>query len=443
MRWLPRSLFRQNLLLLVALILLGQLISALVFIFAVQQPRAVRLAGLAAQQVQAIQQAAARLEDGPRQAFLAAMNVGDEFRVLPAAALPLDRTEFAGFDEPDSVAVRGFLRRLRVALGERAQIVRWQASDRSIWVGILIGDDPYWVTLRGGQLLPVAPWLFLGLSAAATLLAILGAVGISRRINRPLARLVEAAQVMGKGERPPHLADDGPQEIATVAASFNQLADDLAALDRERAVMLAGVSHDLRTPLTKLRLALDISEARLEPALFAQMGRHIEEIDGLLDQFLAFARIGGDEVPCRCAIDPLVGAVAEAFIAEGVVLHQQLGAAVRLPVREKAIRRLLFNLLDNARKYGGGEVALVTRVDGGCCRIEVCDDGPGIAPQDVERLLQPFVRADAARAGKPGTGLGLAIVRRIVDLHGGKLELTPRGDGKPGLRVSVALPLAT
>ena len=152
-----------------------------------------------------------------------------------------------------------------------------------------------------------------------------------------------------------------------------------------------------------IRSYYDISEARLEPALFAQMGRQIDEIDGLLDQFLAFARIGDDEEPRRCAIDPLVGAVAEAFIADGMALHLQTGAGVSLLLREKAIRRLLFNLLENARKYGGGEVAIVTRVDGGCCRIEVCDDGPGIPAQDVERLLQPFVRADAARAGKPGT----------------------------------------
>lgn len=443
MRWLPRSLFHQNLLLLITLILLGQLVSTLVFAFAVQQPRAVRLAGLAAHQVLALQQAATRLETDQRQAFLAALNVGNEFRVLPAEASSFAVSQAGASSRPESIAMRGFMRRLREVLGEQAQVVRWQAADASIWVGILIGDDPYWVTLRGGQLLPVEPWLFLGLSGGATLLAILGAIGISRRINRPLARLVEAARVMGRGERPPRQADDGPKEIATVVNSFNQLADDLAALDRERAVMLAGVSHDLRTPLTKLRLALDISEARLEPDLLLQMRRYVEEINGLLDQFLAFARIGDGEVASDLAIDELVGAVAHSFVVEGMALRVELNAAVRLPIREKAMRRLLINLLDNARKYGGSEATVTTSVAGGWCRIEVCDDGPGIAPQDTGRLLQPFVRADAARAGKPGTGLGLAIVRRVVDLHGGTLDLLPRGNGRSGLRVSVGLPLTT
>lgn len=443
MRLLPRSLFHQNLLLIVVLILLGQLTSGVVFIFAVQQPRVVKLARMVAQQVVAVQMTATELGDEQRARFLAAMQVGDEFRLLPAAALPLDSTDFSGFDEPEAMVVRMFLRELRATLAERAQVVRWQATDRSIWVGLLLGDEPYWLTLRGGQLLPAAPWLFIGISGIATGLALLGAVGISRRINRPLARLVDAARALGRGERPPHLDERGPSEIATVAASFNQLADDLETLDRERAVMLAGVSHDLRTPLAKLRLALDISENRLEPDLFAQMERSIEDIDRLLDQFMAFARIGSDEAVETVDASALVRSVVAGFDQRGERIAIEPAPAVWLPLRPLACRRLLANLLDNAIKYGEGSISVRSRLADGQWLLEVVDGGPGIAAEEVERLLQPFVRASDARAGLPGAGLGLAIVRRIVELHGGRLTLGARADGQRGLAVTVSLPLIT
>jgi two-component system, OmpR family, osmolarity sensor histidine kinase EnvZ len=443
MRLLPRSLFRQNLLLIVLLIILGQLASGLVFVFAVQQPRVAKLADMFASQVLAVRQAAVAMTPAQRTAFVTVMSVGDEMRVLPAESLSLDRNEFAGFDEPDNFAVRSFLRQLRQKLGGNVDIVRWQAVDRSIWIGLLLGDQPYWVTLRGGQVLPVAPWAFIAASLGATLLALLGAVWISRRINRPLAHLVAAANVMGKGERPAALDETGPHEIATVAASFNQLADDLARLDRERTVMLAGVSHDLRTPLTKLRLALDLSEARLEADLFDQMARYIDDIDGLLDQFLAFARIGSDEIAQPMEVNGLIESVLAGYARQGVSIAASLDVAPALYLRPMAFRRLLVNLLDNAIKYGESDFCVKTEVDRGCWQLSVIDGGPGIADADKVRLLQPFARANDARAGKPGAGLGLAIACRIAELHGGTLTLGGRSDHRSGLVAAVGLPLST
>lgn len=440
---MPRTLFRQNLLLMVVLILLGQLISGLVFVFAVQQPRAVKLARLAAQQVSAVQLAAAEMDAGQRARFLAAMAVGTEFQVFPAAALPLDRTRFVGFDEPDTIAVRIFVRQLRAVLGERAQIVRWQDSDHSIWIGLLLGDDPYWITFRGGQLEPVAPWLFIGISGVTSALALLGAFWISRRINRPLQRLVDAAGAMGRGEKPQWLDPVGPTEIATVAGSFNQLADDLASRDRERAIMLAGVSHDLRTPLSKLRLALDISEARLEPELFEQMGRSITDIDRLLDQFMDFARGGEAEAVEDVEADGLIQAVLNAYRQTGAQIEARLTGGRCVLLRPLAWRRLLVNLLDNALKYGAAPIRVASRIEDGCWIMTVSDAGPGIAATEVARVLQPFARGSEARGGQPGAGLGLTIVQRICEQHGGTLYLGSHADGAPGLVATVRLPLLT
>ena len=443
MRLLPRSLFRQNLLLIVLLIVLGQLIGALVFIVAVQQPRAANLADMFANQVLAVRKATAGMSATQMQDFLSAMSVGDEIRLLPAESLSIDQSEFAGFDEPDNFAVRGFLRQLRQKLAGNVDVIRWQAADRSIWIGLLLGDKPYWIALRGGQLLPWAPWTFVAASLVAALLALIGAVWISRRINRPLANLVDAARLMGKGELPARLDESGPQEIATVAASFNQLVADLVEIDRERSLMLAGVSHDLRTPLAKLQLALDLSEKRLEPELFAQMTRYIVDIDALLDQFLAFARIGTDETVQSIEVNALIESVLAGYARQGIVITANLATAPALLLRPMAFRRLLVNLLDNAVKYGEQDFCLATTLVSNRWNLSVTDAGPGIPEAERGRLRQAFTRGSDARAGQPGSGLGLAIASRIAELHGGQLLLDGRRDGKSGLVASVSLPLAT
>jgi two-component system osmolarity sensor histidine kinase EnvZ len=268
------------------------------------------------------------------------------------------------------------------------------------------------------------------------LLSLIGAWLIVSRINRPLKALAAAASDIGKGRTPAPLPESGAAEIETLARSFNQMSQNLARLDADRALILAGVSHDLRTPLARLRLSTEMSGS--DEALKQGMIADIADMDSIIGQFLDFARTQSEE-----PLEP----TDLAALAREVVQHQlRLGHAVQADIepvpiqalRRMGIKRLISNLVDNALAYGEKEVCVATRGEGGKLVLEVQDRGPGIPPQETERLKQPFTRLERARSGRGGSGLGLAIVDRIARHHGGSLELLPREGG--GLVARVSLP---
>jgi two-component system osmolarity sensor histidine kinase EnvZ len=281
------------------------------------------------------------------------------------------------------------------------------------------------------------PWQSLGWTGLALLLSLAGAWLIVSRINQPLKALAAAAGDIGKGKTPLPLPESGPVEIETLARSFNQMSQDLARLNADRALILAGVSHDLRTPLARLRLSTEMGESdeMLRQGMIADIG----EMDSIIGQFLDFARTQSEE-----PLEP----TDVAALAREVVEHQsRLGHAVQsnieaVPVRSlrrMGIKRLIANLVDNALAYGEKDVCVATRSEGGKLIVEVLDRGPGIPAGEAERLKQPFTRLEQARSGKGGSGLGLAIVDRIARHHGGSFDLLPREGG--GLIARVSLPL--
>ncbi|MGH8688501.1 MAG: ATP-binding protein, partial [Burkholderiales bacterium] len=228
------------------------------------------------------------------------------------------------------------------------------------------------------------------------------------------------------GETPEPLAERGPRELATVSAAFNRMASDLAALERERAMVLAGISHDVRTPLSRLRLALEMSGA--EPAAAQGMSADIEEMDQVVGQFLEFAR--GESEP-RTPQDPamLLAEVAEHYAKLGRRVEVRAALAGEFPFARTALRRAVTNLVDNALRYAGEPVEVEARREADGLVIEVLDRGPGIPEDETERLKRPFTRLEPARSGRGGSGLGLAIVERIARAHGGRLELAARPGG--------------
>ena len=201
------------------------------------------------------------------------------------------------------------------------------------------GAESYWLNLP--SVFPTREFTgaWLAATLASMLLALLGAWWLQRHINRPLVQVVGAAQQLAQGQSPATLPDDGPEEIATVARSFNQMAQSLATADHERALMLAGVSHDLRTPLTKLRLGVEIAGAQVDAPLAASMARSIDEMDGIVGQFLQFARSGEAEAPTTASLNDLAQAVAEAQADHGRALVLELGALPDVPVRPQALPR--------------------------------------------------------------------------------------------------------
>jgi two-component system osmolarity sensor histidine kinase EnvZ len=233
------------------------------------------------------------------------------------------------------------------------------------------------------------------------------------------------------------VTESGPSEIAALARSFNQMADDLKRLDDERALLLAGVSHDLRTPLSRIRLGIEMMDDKGDTELRAGLVQDIEEIDGAVGQFLDFARLRDAEtaVP-NTELNALAENVVARYVRTDRPVHFRPGQVPPLVLRPLATQRLLANLIDNALRYGEGRVEVVTSVEDDNAVIEVLDRGPGIPPEAAEHMLRPFTRLDAARAGS-GTGLGLAIVDRIARMQGGTVKLLQRDGG--GLRARVEL----
>lgn len=431
MRW-PRTLFGRNFLLIVGLILVGQITTALVFLHYAQRPRIEMLAVFAAGQIGTL--------DATLRSLPAAERAQLRDKINRAGSLQVQTGDFGGTASAPlwNPYVRVFVAALQRQFGDRAAL-RWQAdADGKVQVALHVNGSPYW--FRMSDRLVSAPFStgWLGSTVLYALLALIGAYLIQQRINRPLLALADAAEKIGKGEVPAPLSDRAPDEIAAVIRSFSQMTRSLARQDEERAIMLAGVSHDLRTPLTKLQLGIALLEGQHDADLTAGMVRHVEEINAVIAQFVDFARSGSDEPEQAGELNPLIVALAAEHAQRGSEFALALAPLPPMLFRPIAMRRLLTNLMTNAQCYGKVGLSVTTEVLADGCRINVLDRGPGIAPMQIEAVLQPFVRGDAVRGTHSGAGLGLAIVDRIARLHGGWVQLQPRDGG--GLHVSVYLP---
>ncbi|MBI2316989.1 MAG: HAMP domain-containing protein, partial [Betaproteobacteria bacterium] len=261
---------------------------------------------------------------------------------------------------------------------------------------------------------------WLGWGTLALALSLLAAYFIVTRINHPLRALALAAAQIGKGRRPAPLPESGPDEIRTLSRAFNQMSSGLARLDEDRALILAVSGGD-----EQMRQG---------------MNADIEEMDRIIEQFLDFARADGGEAPELAQLSSLAAASADHHMKLGHALAADCNPTPPIPLKPKAMHRAISNLIDNALRYGGGEVKLTTREERGNSVLEVHDRGPGIPEGEAERLKQPFTRLEASRSGHSGSGLGLAIVDRIVRAHGGRFDLLARSGG--GLTARIVLPLA-
>ncbi|MBP8298251.1 MAG: HAMP domain-containing protein, partial [Burkholderiales bacterium] len=304
----------------------------------------------------------------------------------------------------------------------------------------------YWAgaTLpRADDELPTRVLIWSGIVLFVLLVA---AYFCARRMNSPLRQLQDAVAAVGKGQMPPPLPESGPTEIAGLAKGFNRMTSNLKQMELDRALLLAGVSHDLRTPLARLRLVAEM--AVHDESMKDGMVDDIEEMDRIINQFLDFAR-GEDNTPLAMNdLNALAEECAERYRRKGqAITFTPAPDLPPLPLRARSIERALINLVDNAYRYGSPAVDIAVRRDGGNAVVEIADRGPGIPPSEVERLKQPFTRLDTARGsaagGKLGSGLGLAIVDRVVTLHGGEFTLQLREGGGTLARIALPLPPMT
>lgn len=256
-----------------------------------------------------------------------------------------------------------------------------------------------------------------------------GAALVSRQIGRPLADLAAAARALGSGQTGVTAPVSGPEDVRNASTAFNAMAERLGRqLNRQRQ-MLWALSHDLRTPITAIRLRAELVE---DEATRQRLLDSAAEMEQLTEQALALARAGASE-ETRSRVD--LAEIARTLCGElqdmGFNVTAEASPPLMIECRPSEIARALRNLAENAAKYGGGGIMRVYRNEGGEAVAEVRDDGPGVPPDLISRVTAPFFRADEARSGEQGgVGLGLAIVQAIADSHGGRLVLenrTPRG----------------
>lgn len=327
------------------------------------------------------------------------------------------------------------MEKVRESLGKNTRFAAKHNGVEALWVSFFIGNEEFWVALPKEHIARPASQILLVWGSLIFGLAMLGAYFIARQVAYPLQQLAQAAQQVGQGATLQPLPERGAHEIVTVTRAFNQMSADLTANERERALVLAGISHDLRTPLTRVRLA---AEFIVDETLREGLAADVEQMDTVIQQFLNYARLDENEVVTQLNIKSLVCEVAERFEQQAKSLTLELHDVPMLQVRPLLLKRALSNLLDNAIKHGGGKISLLLKQEGNQVILAITDCGTGIPTAQHEAVKRPFARLETSRSNVTGTGLGLAIVERTARLHGGEFNLGNSAEG--GLVAQLILP---
>lgn len=428
----PRSLLWRSVLLIAILLVVANLAWVQIFRYSERTPRARQQAQQIASVINLTRWALIASDPTRRFELLSELSKSEGIQIYADSAERIEPLPARPF-------IQEVARELKRQLGPETQVTMTRGGVRGVWVSFSIDDDAYWVYMPRARLERNEPLRWLGWGALVLVLALGGAYFIVSLINRPLQELTRAARQMGQGATPKPVSERGPSETGTLAQAFNTMAADLKRLDDERALLLAGVSHDLRTPLARIRLGLEMLGNEGDAELKAGLVQDIEDIDVAIGQFLDFARLRDvEEAAPGADLHALVENVVSRYARGGKPVHAEASHTPPMPLRMRAMQRLLGNLIDNALRHAGGQLVEV-RTGSGARHVfvEVLDRGPGIPAEAAERMLQPFTRLDTARSGS-GTGLGLAIVDRVAKMHGGTVKLLPREGG--GLRARVELP---
>ena len=322
-------------------------------------------------------------------------------------------------------------RALRRDLNRKFSLV-WNGPPGMIRVDVQLATGVMTVDVPRKRLYVGALYIFFAWLAGVTILLLGIAILFLRNQVRAIRRLALAAEAFGMGRDPGPIRPEGAIEVRRAATAFNRMQDRIRRFLTQRTAMLAGVSHDLRTPLTRLRLAI----AMLPPDIADTDGMNddVTEMERLIGLYLTFARGEGTEQPQPTDIALLIEDLAARAARGGAAIALDLAHLPQAVVRPEAMRRALSNLLDNAARHANRIVVAAAPEGGQMLRIVIDDDGPGIPAERREQMLRPFESGSAA-----GTGLGLAIARDIVAAHGGTLRLDTSPLG--GLRVAITIPL--
>ena len=427
---------------LLALLLLGSIAAWLQTLRALEfEPRAIQTAQQLASQVNLSRAALVHSDAIARLSLLKTMSDQEGLHIVPRE--PTDR--FTPFNT-DSLS-RQVARELTTRLGPGTVVANSVNGQAGLWVGFVISGDDYWLQTDQNKFHPAdgKTWgIWLGLAAV---LSLAGAALIARLINRPLKALSFAASRMREGNFEASRLDESVQtgEIREVNIGFNRMAQRLSKVEQDRAVMLAGISHDLRTPLARLRLETEMSVA--DPDARAHMAADITQLDAIIGKFLDYARPDKDKLANVVLADVVEACTYSYKNQPDINITVQLEDNLMVVADEVELGRIISNLLENARRYGKSADTGIARIHIAAISrdkwvlIKIRDHGIGVAPAQLANLTQPFFRGEAARTAANGAGLGLAIVEKTVQRMGGAFTLTNSATG--GLSANMRLQRVT
>ena len=423
---------------LLALLLLGSIAAWLQTLRVLEfEPRAIQTAQQLASQVNLSRAALVHADAIGRLSLLKTMSDEEGLHIIPRE--PSDT--YKPFNA-DSVS-RQVARELTTRLGPGTVVASSVNGQEGMWVGFMIEGDDYWLQTDQSRFNPAGrrTWgIWLGVAAV---LSLLGAALIARLINRPLKALSFAASRMREGNFEASRLDESVQtgEIREVNIGFNRMAQRLSKVEQDRTVMLAGISHDLRTPLARLRLETEMSVT--DPDALAHMAADIAQLDAIIGKFLDYARPDKDKLE-NVVLKDVVEACTFAYQNQtDIQITTQLDDNLSVVADEVELGRIISNLLENARRYGKSVDTGIARVHisavgrDSWVLIKIRDHGIGVAPAQLANLTQPFFRGEAARTAANGAGLGLSIVEKTVQRMGGAFTLTNSHTG--GLSANMRL----
>ena len=421
--------FWRTFILLSLLMLCSTLLWLLMFRTQEYEPRVLRNAHQIATVVNLTRNALIHTDSISRVSLLKSLDAEEEVKLVVRE--PGDR--FQPFGE-SSLEVR-LAQALIERLGADTVVASSVNGDQGLWVGFQIERDSYWLQMNPERMRPLSNAAWLVWLALAVALSLLGALAITARINRPLKLLSLAAGRVREGRYRDTALDEevNTPEIREVNAGFNRMAERLAKVEDERKLMLAGISHDMRTPLARLRLETELSV----PETDAQraMAADIDQLDDIIDKFLGYARPDHTEL-APVLLAPVISKCITPFTSAS-----RMDIAVHVPedllVMADAVElgRVVSNLLENARRYGQSKqdgishVEIEAQAHDKRVMLRIRDQGSGVPEEQLEHLTQPFYRGDAARTSAMGSGLGLAIVERAIERMGGQFRVFNHAQG--------------
>ncbi|NOQ16469.1 MAG: HAMP domain-containing protein [Methyloprofundus sp.] len=337
-----------------------------------------------------------------------------------------------------------FVSRLKTALQRQTgqEIHIKQASEGEMfWAIIPQKKGTVYIGFAHARFGPHPPTAIIGTLLIGAFLTLLTSLFLVRRITRPIKTLSEATNQLAAGKLSVQTPETGPTELVVLARNFNKMSHEIAQLMSNRSILFGGISHDLRTPITRMHLAIELLDDQNNSTLIAGMRNDLQEMEQLIQQALEYVKGIDQHSEVNIEINSVLTEIIANFRRQQyIILWQETDCGVcKLDV--SALRRVLCNLLSNASRYGGNAPVELTCIrESNKLLIQILDQGPGIPTDQLEAVFQPFYRLDSSRNKKTGgSGLGLAIVQQLCDIHAWKIQLLPRSPN--GLIVKLEIPL--